>query len=91
MCYIYWGVSATSLISLWIPCAYLRGSGTSTHHCYQIYVRINDDEWNVYRRYSEFLDLHYFLQKQYPKIGSLFFPRKKAIGHKVRDCYLVLY
>lgn len=70
-------------ISLWIPCAYLRGSGATAHHVYQVYVRIRDDEWNIYRRYSDFLDLHHALPKRYPRVASVPFPRKKTVGHKV--------
>ncbi|GFR99499.1 sorting nexin-29 [Elysia marginata] len=71
-----------TLINIWIPSAFLRGSANSTHHVYQVYVRIRDEEWNVYRRYSQFFDMHVRLKKVYPIIGKFEFPPKKAIGKK---------
>lgn len=50
---------------------------------FQVYVRIRDEEWNVYRRYSQFLDMHVRLKKVYPIVGKYDFPPKKAIGKKV--------
>ncbi|XP_059179652.1 sorting nexin-29-like [Physella acuta] len=71
-----------TLINIWIPSAFLRGTSNNTHHVYQVYVRIRDEEWNVYRRYSQFLDLHMRLKKVYPIVGKYDFPPKKAIGKK---------
>lgn len=71
-----------TLINIWIPSAFLRGSANNTHHVYQVYVRIRDEEWNVYRRYSQFFDMHVRLKKVYPIIGKFEFPPKKAIGKK---------
>ncbi|CAG5128764.1 unnamed protein product [Candidula unifasciata] len=70
------------LINIWIPSAFLRGTANNTHHVYQVYVRIRDEEWNVYRRYSQFLDTHLRLKKVYPIVGKFDFPPKKAIGKK---------
>ncbi|BFZ17980.1 hypothetical protein BsWGS_21019 [Bradybaena similaris] len=70
------------LINIWIPSAFLRGSASNMHHVYQVYVRIQDEEWNVYRRYSQFLDTHLRLKKVYPIIGTFEFPPKKTIGKK---------
>lgn len=55
---------------------------SSSHHVYQIYVRVKDEEWNVYRRYSQFYGLNKQLKKQYPLIRTLDFPPKKAIGNR---------
>ncbi|ESO83973.1 hypothetical protein LOTGIDRAFT_108564 [Lottia gigantea] len=70
------------LINIWIPSAFLGGSKTDSHHVYQVYVRIRDEEWNVYRRYSKFLDVHTRLKKVYPLIEKFEFPPKKTIGSK---------
>lgn len=50
---------------------------------WQVYIRIKDDEWNVYRRYTEFRSLHHKLQNTYPQVQAYSFPPKKAIGNKV--------
>ncbi|KAK6170883.1 hypothetical protein SNE40_019173 [Patella caerulea] len=71
-----------SLINIWIPSAFLGGSKTDSHHVYQVYIRIRDEEWNVYRRYSKFLDVHTKLKKVYPLIGKIEFPPKKTLGSK---------
>uniref|UniRef100_A0A8C0N9C9 Sorting nexin 29 n=2 Tax=Canis lupus familiaris TaxID=9615 RepID=A0A8C0N9C9_CANLF len=47
-----------------------------------VYIRIKDDEWNVYRRYTEFRSLHHKLQNKYPQVRGYSFPPKKAIGNK---------
>lgn len=49
----------------------------------QVYIRIKDDEWNIYRRYTEFRSLHHKLQSKYPQVRAYSFPPKKAIGNKV--------
>ncbi|KAF6127351.1 sorting nexin 29 [Phyllostomus discolor] len=48
----------------------------------KVYIRIKDDEWNVYRRYTEFRSLHHKLQNKYPQVRAYNFPPKKAIGNK---------
>src|ERR1700749_5029551 len=71
------------LIHVWIPTVFLAGGQKSkSHHIYQIYVRIRDDEWNVYRRYSQFHSLHKTLRKKFQVLGSFDFPPKKTIGNK---------
>ena len=42
--------SARTLINIWIPSVFLSGTGSTTHHVYQVYLRIRNEEWNVYRR-----------------------------------------
>lgn len=49
----------------------------------QVYIRILDNEWNVYRRYAEFRELHNHLRTQFPQVDGFNFPPKKAIGNKV--------
>lgn len=61
-----------------------KGRGPETHHEYQIYVKLGQDEWNVYRRYAEFYEFHRQLQKNLAEIHEFQFPPKKVIGSKVR-------
>ena len=77
-------IQGRTLINIWIPSAFLRGTSSDQFHVYQVYVRIKDEEWNVFRRYSQFLDLHARLKKVYPIISKFEFPPKKSMGSKVR-------
>ncbi|KAF8774174.1 sorting nexin-29-like isoform X2 [Argiope bruennichi] len=70
------------LINVWIPSAFLTGKSADVHHVYQVYVRIRDDEWNVYRRYAQFYALHKILKKRDPIVNTFDFPPKKTIGKK---------
>ena len=47
-----------AVVHLWIPTALMRGKGQDAYHVYQVIVRLNDDEWSIFRRYSHFHDLH---------------------------------
>ncbi|XP_071813089.1 sorting nexin-29-like isoform X4 [Apostichopus japonicus] len=71
-----------ALINLWIPSAFLRGKNKDGFHVYQVYVRIRDEEWNIYRRYSEFRELHLRMRKAYPIVNTFDFPPKKTVGNK---------
>lgn len=71
-----------TLVNVWIPAAFLQGAASDAHHVYQIYVRIKDEEWNVYKRFSQFHQVHNQLKKIYPKIGKFEFPPKKTLGKK---------
>ncbi|XP_044289080.1 sorting nexin-29 isoform X3 [Varanus komodoensis] len=75
-------ISNRALINVWIPSVFLRGKAANAFHVYQVYIRIKDDEWNVYRRYAEFRTLHHKLQMKYHQVRSFNFPPKKAIGNK---------
>ncbi|XP_063286372.1 sorting nexin-29 [Pelobates fuscus] len=75
-------ISHRALINVWIPSVFLRGKSANAFHVYQVYIRIKDDEWNIYRRYTEFRSLHHKLQSKYPHIRTIPFPPKKAIGNK---------
>ena len=77
-------IQGRTLINIWIPSAFLRGTSSDQYHVYQVYVRIRDEEWNVFRRYSQFLDLHTRLKKVYPIVSKFEFPPKKSMGNKVR-------
>ncbi|XP_067562716.1 sorting nexin-29 isoform X2 [Pseudorca crassidens] len=74
--------SNRALINVWIPSVFLRGKAANAFHVYQVYIRIKDNEWNVYRRYTEFRSLHHKLQDKYPQVRAYNFPPKKAIGNK---------
>ncbi|XP_029805618.1 sorting nexin-29-like [Suricata suricatta] len=75
-------ISNRALINVWIPSVFLRGKAANAFHVYQVYIRIRDDEWNVYRRYTEFRALHLKLQNEFPQVRGYSFPPKKAIGNK---------
>ncbi|KAK2533336.1 Snx29 [Columba guinea] len=75
-------ISNRALINVWIPSVFLRGKAANAFHVYQVYIRIKDDEWNVYRRYAEFRSLHRKLQNKYQQVRTFNFPPKKAIGNK---------
>lgn len=49
----------------------------------QIYVRIRDTEWNIYRRYAQFHALYKELKKHDAVITTFEFPPKKTIRNKV--------
>lgn len=69
-------------VNVWIPSAFLTGTGSNSHHVYQIFLRAGNDEWNIYRRYAQFYALHTDLKKLDPEVGSFDFPPKKSIGKK---------
>ncbi|KAH1009317.1 hypothetical protein HUJ04_001689 [Dendroctonus ponderosae] len=69
-------------VNVWIPSAFLTGSGSNSHHVYQIFLRVGNDEWNIYRRYAQFHALHSDLKKLDPAVSTFDFPPKKSIGKK---------
>jgi len=76
------GHNSRVLVNIWIPTVFLKGSGSSVHHVYQVYVRIRDVEWNIFRRYSQFYDLHKELRRKDPVLNAFEFPPKKSVGNK---------
>ncbi|XP_034946152.1 sorting nexin-29 [Chelonus insularis] len=70
------------LIHIWIPSAFLTGQLSDIHHVYQIYIRIRDVEWNIYRRYAQFYALYRELKKHDTIVTTFEFPPKKTIGNK---------
>merc|ERR1719273_1666034 len=77
--------ASRSLIHIWIPSVFLSGSGSNHgahYHVYQVYLRIREQEWNIYRRYSEFYALHKDLLKKERLVASFDFPPKKTVGNK---------
>ncbi|MGH0130124.1 UNVERIFIED_CONTAM: hypothetical protein FKN15_041175 [Acipenser sinensis] len=71
-----------ALINVWIPSVFMRGRASNAYHVYQVYIRILDNEWNVYRRYTDFRTLHHRLRSRFPQVDTFNFPPKKAIGNK---------
>ena len=87
-----WAFMVWTLYCLWCPwqCYCQQCSWRSLAGCkqcsvllLQVYVRIRDEEWNVYRRYTEFHNLHKKVKKRFPVATTYDFPPKKAIGNKV--------
>uniref|UniRef100_A0A8C5FA06 Sorting nexin 29 n=1 Tax=Gadus morhua TaxID=8049 RepID=A0A8C5FA06_GADMO len=74
--------SHRALINVWIPSVFLQGRSANAYHVYQVYIRIHDNEWNVYRRYTEFRELHNHLRNKFPQVDTFSFPPKKALGNK---------
>eukprot|EP00794_Sanderia_malayensis_P009248 gene9248-10225_t len=70
------------LVNIWIPSVFIKGKGSDAHHLYQVYIRIGDEEWNIYRRYSQFFKMHTACCKEYPNIERFNFPPKKILGKK---------
>ncbi|XP_066599639.1 sorting nexin-29 [Prorops nasuta] len=70
------------LIHIWIPSAFLTGQTSDIHHVYQIYIRIRESEWNIYRRYAQFYALYRELKKHDTVVTTFEFPPKKTIGNK---------
>lgn len=53
---------------------------------FKVYVRIKDEEWNVYKRYKQFNELFAEMKKKHPLTGKFDFPPKKSFGKKVGNC-----
>ena len=62
-----------------------KGRGPDAHHAYQVYIKLGGDEWNVYRRFAEFLEFHRQISVHLPEVGEFNFPPKKAMNDKVED------
>lgn len=70
-----------------IPSVIKKGRGPDTHHVYQVFVQIDNDEWNIYRRFAEFWEFHNQLLKHVPEVSEFNFPPRRAIGNKVHCNY----
>eukprot|EP00112_Aurelia_sp_Birch-Aquarium-sp1_P001497 Seg1160.12 transcript_id=Seg1160.12/GoldUCD/mRNA.D3Y31 product="Sorting nexin-29" protein_id=Seg1160.12/GoldUCD/D3Y31 len=70
------------LINIWIPSVFVKGKGSDAHHLYQVYIRVGDEEWNIYRRYSQFHKMHMTCCKEYHEVERFNFPPKKLLGKK---------
>lgn len=67
------------IVEVWIPSAIKRGRGPDAHHEYQVYIKLGNEEWNVYRRYAQMHEFHKQLQKNLQGMEEFIFPPKKAI------------
>ncbi|XP_075969513.1 sorting nexin-29-like isoform X2 [Anticarsia gemmatalis] len=76
-----------SNVKVHIPSAFLVGKKTHSYHVYQIFLKIGEEEWNVYHRYAKFHELHMQLRKCHPDIATYKFPPKKTL--RKRDAHLV--
>ncbi|CAB3236420.1 unnamed protein product [Arctia plantaginis] len=76
-----------SNVKVHIPSAFLVGKKTHSYHVYQIFLKIGQEEWNVYHRYAKFHELHMQLKKCHPDIATYKFPPKKTL--RKRDAHLV--
>ncbi|XP_077284515.1 sorting nexin-29-like [Arctopsyche grandis] len=69
-------------INILIPSTYFVSKGSKSFHVYQVFLKIRSEEWNVYRRYSEFRKFYYDLKNTHPNVSSFKFPPKKILGKK---------
>lgn len=74
-------------LTIQIPTAYLTkkdvSSSSSSYHVYQITIMTSTGEkWSVYRRYSQFYELHQQLKTKDPTVGKFIFPPKKRLNSK---------
>lgn len=76
--------SRLQIVKMLTLCFHFSGSGSNSHHVYQIFLRAGNDEWNIYRRYAQFHALHTDLKKLDPVVATFDFPPKKSIKRKVR-------
>lgn len=53
----------------------------------QIFLKIGQEEWNVYHRYAKFHELHMQMKKLHPDIATYNFPPKKALRKRVGDIF----
>ena len=56
--------SENPLIHIWIPSTFLV-QGTNPHHVYQIYIRIGDNEWTIFKRYSQMYKFRKEMKERY--------------------------
>ncbi|MBN3288257.1 SNX29 protein, partial [Polyodon spathula] len=66
-----------------------NGNSDNTRGDVGVYIRILDNEWNVYRRYTDFRTLHHRLRSRFPQVNTFNFPPKKAIGNKF-CCFIAM-
>ncbi|XP_045519198.1 sorting nexin-29-like isoform X2 [Pieris brassicae] len=76
-----------SNVKVYIPSAFLVGKKTHSYHVYQIFLKVGQEEWNVYHRYAKFYEMHTQLKKCHPDIANYNFPPKKTL--RKRDARVV--
>ncbi len=40
--------TAPPLLHIWVPSVFLSGAHGKAHHVYQVYLRIKEEEWNIF-------------------------------------------
>jgi len=48
----------------------------------QIYIRLGDTEWTIFKRYSQLYKFRKEVEESYPFAGQLHFPPKKNFGKR---------
>ncbi|XP_038215883.1 sorting nexin-29-like [Zerene cesonia] len=76
-----------SNVKVYIPSAFLVGKKPNSYHVYQIFLKVGQEEWNVYHRYAKFYEMHTQLKKCHPDIANYKFPPKKTL--RKRDAKVV--
>lgn len=72
-------------LDLRIPTVYLtkKDSSSSSYHVYQLTIKTSTgEEWSVYRRYSQFYELHQKLKNKDPVVAKFHFPPKRRLNSK---------
>ncbi|KAI8424742.1 hypothetical protein MSG28_006693 [Choristoneura fumiferana] len=61
-----------------VPGWVTRGAGASTHHEYEVRIKLGNQRWALLRRYRRFRDLYLAMRRQYgPKVGTIPFPPRQ--------------
>ncbi|KRZ74596.1 Sorting nexin-29 [Trichinella papuae] len=74
--------NSNTAVVVWIPAVFLTGKAFDIHHMYQIFIKINDVEFTMYRRYRQFYELRVEMARLDPNVLRIPFPGKKNFGHK---------
>ena len=74
--------AAKKTLEVTIPYVVRKEENSDSYHTYQIHVKIGNEEWSINRRYAEFREFHYQLEKVLPDIGFFEFPQKITLGNK---------
>ncbi|XP_032777046.1 sorting nexin-29 isoform X1 [Daphnia magna] len=69
-------------IHIWIPSTFLVQGAVDSHHVYQVYIRIGDTEWTIFKRYSQMYKFRKEMLKRYPFTAEIHFPPKKKFGYR---------
>ncbi|KAL8611043.1 hypothetical protein ACOMHN_042659 [Nucella lapillus] len=68
-------------VEITIPNYALHGTGRDSHYEYEVKIKIGEEIWSVFRRYSKFREVHQTMRKKYPNVDILVFPPRKLF-HK---------
>ncbi|XP_046649805.1 sorting nexin-29-like [Daphnia pulicaria] len=69
-------------IHVWIPSTFLVQGTVDSHHVYQVYIRMGDTEWTIFKRYSQMYKFRKEMSKRYPFTAEIHFPPKKKFGYR---------